>query len=247
MTDVPLRISVDRQSPVPLYFQVAAQLEQAIESGALEPGFRLTNEIAMADELGLSRPTMRRAIQELVSKGLLVRKRGVGTQVVRGGVRREVGLTSLYDDLASTGQRPRTKVLCNEVAEAPDDVAVELGVASGTPVVHLERLRFASGEPLAILCNWLPEWVVSATDEELEENGLYEIVRAKGTHLRIARQRIGARGATAREAQQLGTVEGGPLLTMSRTCWDDQGRVVEYGDHVYRPENYSFAVTLVER
>ena len=91
MTD-PLRISVDRHSPVPLYFQVAAQLEQAIETGALQPGYRLTNEIAMADQLGLSRPTMRRAIQELVSKGLLVRKRGVGTQVVQGGVRREVRL-----------------------------------------------------------------------------------------------------------------------------------------------------------
>ena len=247
MTDRPLQISVDRQSPVPLYFQVAAQLEQAIESGALERGYRLTNEIAMADQLGLSRPTMRRAIQELVSKGLLVRKRGVGTQVVQGGVRREVGLTSLYDDLASTGQRPQTRVLRNEVTEAPDSVAAELGIAPGSPVVQLVRVRLASGEPLAILCNWLPEWVVSATDDELEARGLYQIVRANGTHLRVARQRIGAREATAWEADHLGVGEGAPLLTMSRTSWDDQGKVVEFGDHVYRSETYSFTVTLVER
>ncbi len=245
MTD-PLRISVDRHSPVPLYFQVAAQLEQAIETGALEPGYRLTNEIAMADQLGLSRPTMRRAIQELVSKGLLVRKRGVGTQVVQGGVRREVRLTSLFDDLASTGQHPQTRVLCNQITEAPHSVATKLGVAPGTPVVHLERVRLASGEPLAILRNWLPEWLLSATDEELEAQGLYQLVRANGTHLRVARQRIGARGAAAWEAGHLGVPEGAPLLTMNRTSWDDQGRVVEFGDHVYCAETYSFAVTLVE-
>lgn len=248
MTDTPqLGLTVDRHSPVPLYYQVAAQLEQAIERGVLEPGFKLGNEIALADELGLSRPTMRRAIQELVGKGLLVRKRGVGTQVVHGRVRREVKLTSLYDDLASADKRPSTTVLCNEVVAAPEAVAAEMGVPAGTPVVHLERLRLASGEPLAILRNWLPESLLSASDEDLESHGLYEMIRAKGTHLRIARQRIGARGATEWEAGHLGEPEGAPLLTMSRTSWDDQGRVVEYGDHVYRAETYTFEVTLVER
>jgi len=243
----PLAITVDRTSPVPLYFQVSAQLEQAIESGQLEPGYKLDNEIAMADRLGLSRPTMRRAIQELVSKGLLVRKRGVGTQVVPGRVRREVELTSLYDDLAKTGQRPQTVVLRNEVDPAPPDVAEELGVEPGTPVLHLERQRLAGGEPLAILRNWLPDSVLTPTDEELEQTGLYQLIRASGTHMRIARQRIGARGATSQEAKLLGERKNAPLLTMQRTAYDDQGRAVEFGTHVYRAETYSFEVTLVER
>src|SRR5688500_20142611 len=97
MPDHP-QVLVDRASPVPLYFQVARQLEQAIESGVLPPGSRLDNEIALAEELGLSRPTMRQAIQYLVDKGLLVRKRGGGTHVARARVRRPVGLTSLFDD-----------------------------------------------------------------------------------------------------------------------------------------------------
>ena len=79
-------LQVDRKSPVPLYFQVAQHMEHLIESGELAPGTRLENEIDLADRLRLSRPTMRRAIQELVAKGLLVRKRGVGTQVVHGKV-----------------------------------------------------------------------------------------------------------------------------------------------------------------
>jgi DNA-binding GntR family transcriptional regulator len=232
---------------MPLYSQVSRQLEEAIDSGALEPGYKLSNEVVLASELGVSRPTMRRAIQELVNKGLLVRKRGVGTQVVHGGVRREVRLTSLYDDLLKSGQSPTTTVLLNEVQPVGTHVAEELRTAPGTPARRIERLRFAHDEPLAILRNWLPETLLAPSDEELERHGLYELIRSGGTHLRVAHQRIGARGATAEEAKLLVVRKNSPLLTMQRTAYDDQGRVVEFGSHVYRPEAYSFELTLVER
>ena len=83
--------AVDRSSPVPLYFQVAQHLEHAIDSGALPPGTLLLNEIALADALKLSRPTMRRAMQTLVDKGLVVRRRGIGTRVVQPKMRRPLG------------------------------------------------------------------------------------------------------------------------------------------------------------
>ena len=113
-----LFVDLDRSSPVPLYFQVAQQIEHAINEGELAPGDRLDNEISLAEQFGLSRPTMRRAIQELVDKGLLVRKRGVGTQVVHGQVTRPVELTSLFDDLTSHHQTPTTVVLTNEIVTA---------------------------------------------------------------------------------------------------------------------------------
>ena len=99
-------VVVNRSSPVPLYFQVAEQLEGAIQEGRLLPGDRIANEVALADQLGLSRPTVRQAIQTLVDKGMLVRKRGVGTQVVNAPIRRTVELTSLYDDLTRSGLTP---------------------------------------------------------------------------------------------------------------------------------------------
>jgi len=247
MTSEGLRLKVDRRSPVPLYYQVAAQLEEAIAEGHLPPGFKLDNEVSLADQLGLSRPTMRRAIQELVDKGMLVRKRGVGTQVVHGRVRRELELTSLYDDLRTTGQQPRTVVLINRLEPALAQVADELGLEEGEEVLHLERLRLADDEPLAVLRNWLPPKLISPTDEELENGGLYELIRASGTHVQIARQRIGARGATTQEARLLGGRKNGPVLTMQRTAYADSGRAVEFGSHCYRPEAYSFEVTLVER
>jgi DNA-binding GntR family transcriptional regulator len=243
----PLTVALDRSSPVPLYFQVAQQIESMIDRGELTPGAKLENEIQLADQIGLSRPTMRQAIQYLVDKGLLVRKRGVGTQVVHGQVKRTVELSSLYDDLRHAHQNPATRVLAADVVAATDDIAAALRVAPGEGVLRLERLRYANDEPLAILQNWLPVGLADLTRERLEKQGLYELLRSAGVHLRVASQRIGARAATSREANLLTERRGAPLLTMSRTTYDDSSRAVEYSTHVYRPSLYSFEIALVER
>ncbi|MFI6503009.1 GntR family transcriptional regulator [Nonomuraea typhae] len=240
-------IDLDRSSPVPLYFQVAEQIAEAIRRGDLAPGSRLDNEIMLADRLGLSRPTIRQAIQYLVDKGLLVRKRGVGTQVVHGQVKRSVELTSLYDDLRRAGQEPATRVLTLEPRPVPGEIAALLGVEAGAEGLYLERVRFASGEPLAVLHNWLPLGLAPLKAAELEKRGLYELLRGAGVRMRVANQRIGARAASPSEAKLLGERRGAPLLTMVRTTYDDQGRAVEYGSHVYRASHYSLEVTLIER
>src|SRR3989440_12572269 len=132
MNPVAPPIQVDRNSPVPLYFQVAQHLEHLIESGELAPGTRLENEIDLADRLRLSRPTMRRAIEYPVDKGLLVRKRGVGTQGVHTKGQRQVELTSLYEDLAKANREPHTRGLSLATEPAPDAPALELGIPQGT-------------------------------------------------------------------------------------------------------------------
>jgi len=235
---------VDRTSPVPLYYQLAQQLEHAIESGELARGTQLGNEIMLADQLGLSRPTVRRAIGYLVDRGLLVRKRGVGTQVVQPRVRRPLELTSLYDDLAGGGQEPSTQVLSLDKLPASDAVAHALGLADGEPVLSVERLRLAHGEPLAVLRNYLPIDLVALTTEALERTGLYPLMRAAGVRLHLATQTVGARSATAAEARLLGDQRGAPLLTMRRTAYDDSGRAVEFADHYYRASLYSFEFVL---
>ena len=237
-------IRVDRSSPVPLYFQVAQHLEQMIESGELPMGTRLENETDLADQLGLSRPTMRRAIEYLVGRGLLVRKRGIGTQVVDAKIAREVELTSLYDDLAKTGRAPSTKVVSFGTEAAPDTLAVTLGIPAGTPVYVFERLRFADAEPLALMRNHVPAHLLPLSPADLEGQGLYNLLRANGISMRIAKQAIGARAATAAEARALGEKRGAPLLTMERSAYDDQGRAVEHGQHLYRASRYSFDLTL---
>ncbi len=242
-----LDLALDRTSPVPLYYQLARQLEAAIEEGTLTPGSLLGNEIELAGRLGLSRPTVRQAIQSLVDKGLLVRRRGVGTQVVHSQVKRPMELTSLYDDLQTAGQNPATRVLTAEVRPAPAEVAAALGIAEGAAVHHVERLRLAHGEPVAYLTNHIPEGLLDPDPEKLEATGLYRMMRGAGITLHSARQSVGARSAGAEEAARLGEPEGAALLTMRRTAYDDTGRAVEYGTHVYRASRYSFEFQLLVR
>jgi DNA-binding GntR family transcriptional regulator len=247
MTTTPLpvpRLVVDRLSPVPLYYQVATHLEQLIESGSIPVGERFANEVDLAEDLGVSRPTMRRAIAYLVERGLLVRRRGVGTRVVEPKVRRPVELSSLYDDLHKSGREPRTEVRSLEVRPASDVLAHTLGIPEGAAVTHVERLRYAGDEPLALMHNVLPVDVVALRAEDLVDGGLYQLLRAVGCQPRMATQTIGARAATAAEARTLQEARGAPLLTMTRTAWDASGRAVEYGSHVYRAGRYSFELSL---
>lgn len=243
---MPLAVVLDRSSPIPLYYQLAEAIEAAIRSGELAPGDRFENELALAKRLALSRPTTRRAIQELVDKGLLVRKRGVGTQVVQNSVHRRVELTSLFDDLVRAGKVPTTRLLEYRVDAPDDDVARELSLTGSREVVRIKRLRLANGEPLAVMTNYLPVEIAPEASV-LEGDGLYQSLRAQGVHIRLARQRIGARAAGRDEARLLDEKPGAPLLTMDRTAFDDSGRPVEYGTHCYRATRYYFDTTLVDR
>jgi DNA-binding GntR family transcriptional regulator len=187
---------------------------------------------------------MRRAIHYLVERGMLLRKRGVGTQVVHPKVRRPVELTSLYDDLTTAGRRPRTDLLVFEVKPATDVLALALSIPEGAEVTWIERLRYAGDEPLALMHNAVPVEVTTFRQDDLESRGLYELLRAAGHAPRIATQAISARVATAAEGRILEEGRGAPLLTMTRTAWDSAGKAVEYGSHIYRASRYSFELTL---
>jgi DNA-binding GntR family transcriptional regulator len=153
-------------------------------------------------------------------------------------------LTSLYDDLASAHRLPSTRVLSFAVQAASDVLAAALGIAEGTKVYVFERLRYADAEPLALMRNHVPAQLLPLSAADLEEQGLYNLLRANGITMRIAKQAIGARAATAHEARALDEPRGAPLLTMERAAYDDQGRAVEHGNHVYRASRYSFDLTL---
>jgi GntR family transcriptional regulator len=243
--DVLGSFAIDRASPIPLWFQVAQHLEQAIASGDLPQGTLLDNEIALAQRLGVSRPTMRRAMEQLVSGGLVARRRGIGTRVIQPKVRRPLELTSLYDDLSAGGQDPTTTVLRFDAVGADAEVAARLGLPERAPVVCIERLRSALDRPIARMTNYLPAGVVTFEADALSATGLYELLRRSGLRLHSATQTLGARNATAAEARQLGESRGAALLTMERVTTDDQGSTVEYATHLYAASRYSFEINLV--
>lgn len=242
-----LNLNIDRSSPIPLYHQVVQGIENAIHTGILVPGSKLENEIDLAAALNLSRPTMRKAMDELVRAGLLVRKRGVGTQVVASQVRRPLELSSLFDDLSAHGGKPTTDVLTFDHTDADDAVREKLGLAQGAKVYHFTRVRKVDGKPLALMENWVRDDIMTIEQEELAERGLYAILRQGGVNFRLATQRIGAMIANDYQGPLLGAEPGSALVTMERTAVDDTGRMVETGRHVYRADQYSFEMTLVQR
>jgi GntR family transcriptional regulator len=249
MLDAPvvrqLDVTLERNSPVPLYYQLAQYIEHAINAGELAPGDRIENELSLTSRLGLSRPTARQAIQELVNKGLLVRKRGVGTQVVRSQFRRDEKLSSLNEDLAKAGKTPSTVLLDYQVGELEDDIAdvVDSADVLDTEFIKIRRLRLADNVPLAILTNYIPaRYAITADD--LRQRGLYACLNALGVHLKIAHQQISARLMDPDEAELLDEQPPAACLAVDRLAYDDVGRFVEFGRHIYRPAYYSIQSSL---
>ncbi|WP_297741755.1 GntR family transcriptional regulator [uncultured Tessaracoccus sp.] len=238
-----LEVEIDRSSPTPLHQQIADPLISLIQSGAIEPGTKLEDEVSMAHRLEVSRPTARRALETLVNRGLIVRRRGAGTAVAPRQIHRPMALTSLHDDLARDGHRVTTEVLEWLAQPADEDTAAMLSLAVGTPVVRIKRLRFTDGEPLALMTNVLPE-TTAPTRAELVEHGFYELLRERGVQIKLGTQNIGARLADDTEARLLDEPPGAALLTMQRTAYDEQQQPVEVGTHVYRASRYTYSQTV---
>jgi GntR family transcriptional regulator len=237
---------LDRASPVPLYYQLAQNMETAIRSGRLSSGSHLENEIDLARQLKISRPTVRRAIAVLANRGLVIRRHGIGTLVVPEPVRPPERISSLYDELAEAGRAPTTRVLAFEAVPSPAEIASNLHLARGTRVLHFERLRMARAQPIALMQSFLPLALREiVTEGDLTKTGLYRLLKQGGVHLRLASQTIGARRAQRREARLLDTAVGSPVLTMRRISYDDAGRPVEYASHIYAAELYSFDMSVV--
>lgn len=236
-------ITIDREAATPLYEQIARPIEAAITSGELPAGAMIEDEVSMAARLDVARPTARRALQELVNKGLVSRRRGVGTRVTPTHVHRPMKLSSLNEDLSDAGFTPSTKVLSYLVREASAEEAEKLEIAVGEGVLSVSRLRYADAHPLAILNNIIP-LDIAPSWQELGNNGLYRSLGSRGVQIASAQQEIGARGANPDEAATLGEEVGAPLLTMHRVGRNADGRPVEIGNHVYRPGLYSFKFSL---
>ena len=237
---------LDRASPVPLYYQLAQNMETAIRSGRLSSGSHLENEIELARQLRVSRPTLRRAIDVLANKGLVIRRQGIGTLVVPDRVRVPERLSSLYDELAEAGHSPTTRLLAFEAVPSPAEVAASLRLPRGARVLHFERLRSARGQFIALMQSFMPLALREiVTEDDLTTTGLYRLLKQGGLHLRLASQRIGARRAQRREARLLDIAVGSPVLTMRRVSYDDAGRPVEHATHVYAAERYSFDMSVV--
>ena len=237
--------SFDGGASGPLYLQLQRHISAALAAGDLAPGDCLPAERDIAQMTGLSRVTVRKAIQELVSAGQLVQRRGSGTYVTQKVEKLEQALsllTSFTEDMARRGRSVETRWISRRIdAPAPEEV-MALGLGAGDRVTRLERVRCSDGVPLAIeratlSTNLLP-------DPEAVQSSLYAVLQTRGLRPTRAVQRISATSIDARDSALLGVAVGAPGLKIERISYLPSGQVVEFTRSLYRGDAYDFAVEL---
>lgn len=229
------------------YLRVQESLAEEIERGRRPHGSRLPPERALAEHFGVSRVTLRRALDELARAGIVTRT-GTGWAVGSTAIGEPPNaLMSFSEMAASRGLAPGGRILDRHVRPATIDEAEALGLAPGAPLFELERLRSMDDVPILIDRTRVPLSLAPGLDViDLEETSLYEVLEQRYA-LRPSRARftVEAIAADERRAVLLGLEPGQPLLRCQQQTEDEHGRQIELCEMVYRGDRYRFRATLV--
>jgi GntR family transcriptional regulator len=225
---------------LPMYQVISRDLRGQIEGGTLRPADRLPGEYALAEQYGVSRMTVRQALDHMVADRLVERRRGAGTFVApsAGSVRRLNRLRPFREDMGLEGRDIRTRMLVQERRLPPAGVRDRLRLRRGQEVIRLRRLRLVEQAPMSLQDSWLPYSLApSLARDALLEGSLYLTLRQRhGVDLRSAEQEITAVPATRELASLLDVEEDSPLIGGIRLAIDGDGLPVEYAESWSHPE-----------
>jgi GntR family transcriptional regulator len=211
----------------------------------LRPHDRLPTERELCDELGVSRLTVRRALQQLSAEGLVYRVQGAGTFVAEPQIRKGNTLTSFSDDMRARGLAPSARLLLAEETVAGADQSWRLDVSPGEPLIHLVRLRLADDVPMCLEGVHVVKRYAPDLLEHAGEASLYDLLAERyRIILTQADQSVTATVLEPQDAQQLGVPPMSPALRVERITRDEQGRRVELARSLYRGDRYAFQMGL---
>ncbi len=229
----------------PLYLKLRQLLDEAITTGKLRHGDALPAEREIAEHADVSRVTVRKAVADLAMDGLVVRRRGSGTFVAKPVSKVEQPLsrlTSFTDDMNRRGLATRAEWLDRKLCEPSPEEMMTLGLAAGTRVARLARLRIAGDVPMAIERASLSEEFLP--DPLVVESSLYAKLDETGSRPVRAVQRISATNLKENDALLLETAVGAAGLSIERVSYLASGRVVEFTRSLYRGDAYDFVAEL---
>ena len=232
--------------PVTLYHRVYTILRERIVSGAYPVDQPLPGEIDFAAAFGVSRVTMRRALDGLVRDGLIVRNRGRGSfpQVRTGREPVRATVSGLLDNIIAMGLKTSVRIISLDTIEAPPDVAAAMRLAAGDRVQKAVRVRSLDGAPLSMMTTFVPEAVASFTRRQLSDTPMLKLLEAAGVNVSHADQTITARLADAVVAPLLDVGYGAALLAVNRLVRDEAGRALQLLRGMYRPDRYEYRMSL---
>ena len=245
-----LNYTLHKDIPVPLYYQLKLQLLADIREGRLQVGDMLPPECDLCKQLGVSRPTVRQAMSELVAEGHLTRCKGTGTLVAAPSIRPVdarffAGWQSFHDEMLQKGLVPSTKVLGLEVVNDRPDIAQSLRLQKDQRLIHLSRLRSANNLPLVVVETWLPyERFAGLEMEDFTNNSMYALMEEKhGVRVDRCTRQFEASGVSPDDARLL-EMEASRAVCRVHTLAFCKDEPVEYSVARYRGDRNVFTVEL---
>jgi GntR family transcriptional regulator len=234
--------TLDPNSSLPLYQQLQRALREAIEKQVLGPEDALPSERQLAADLGVSRITVRKAIEGLIEEGLLVSRQGSGNFVGTRIDKNFAKLTSFSEDMRARGRTPRSEWLKRSEGTVTPEEAMKLALSPGTQVYRFHRLRFADDEPMSLeYCTVVASALPSI---EAVSNSLYEALERAGNRPVRALQRLRALLLDEEQAKLLEAQPGDAGLLVERLGYLRDGRAVELSQSIYRGDTYDFVAEL---
>lgn len=239
---------LSKESNVPLYHQLAAMLRTQIHSKVYAPGAKLPTERDLMEIFDVSRNTVRLAVGQLETEGLVKRDQGRGTFIQEPKL--QLGLmklTSFSEDMQERNLIPSTKLIDKKVVQPLPEIAKLLKLLPFDTTLYVERLRYADGIPMAInVSHFTMQLCPGLIEENLETNSIYKILENKyGVRIKRGEQVIKASRATAVEAELLQISKNDPLLVIEGVVYSEEETPIEHLRSIYRSDRYEFFINPV--
>ena len=236
---------VDKNSSIPLYLQIQNELMDHIRQGEYQSGQQVPSELEIASQYNVSRMTARKSLDNLVSKGILFRRRGKGTYVSEGVV--TYGLSTMLSfsrTLQSKGYDVSTRVLVVDVIPCPDDLLQHLHLSASREVIMIRRLRSINGKPAAIHTAFLDYQIYAPIqDYDLNNSSLHDAIhKISGIQVAYTNDWVQADLASPNEAKLLDVAIGSPVLRVQGVAYSDNGQPARFSRAVYRGDMFSLNV-----
>ncbi|MDO4522114.1 MAG: GntR family transcriptional regulator [Eubacteriales bacterium] len=239
---------LDKNVPIPLYFQLKELIISAIRDGQYKSGSMLPTEMELIEQFQVSRTTVRQAIIELVQEGWLYRVKSKGTFVSAPKIKQDFmqKLETFREQMERSGMTPGTEVLEFRIEEAASEIADALKITEGTKVIYLYRRRFANDEPILLAETYLPYDLCGfIMEHDFSKESLYEVLReTEDTEVLKIWRRVEAVGAVECDARYLNMKMGEPVQLFHSIGSNAFDRPIEYSVARYRGDRNSFEVTV---
>lgn len=239
---------IDKNTPIPLYFQLKSLLLAEIEDGTYLADSLIPTEKELCDMFHISRTTVRQALAELVQEGYLYRVKSKGTFVARPKIRQDFmqKLESFNEQIIRTHRVPSTEVLGFGVMSTPYDVAVNLGIKENEKVIYLHRRRFADTEPIVVLQTFLPyDYCSFILEYDFTKESLYGVLKKdERTEVAYIKRVVEAVEATSDDAEKLNLQIGKPIQYFKSVGYSIYGKAIEVSYARYRGDRNSFEITI---